>query len=178
MANRDLLEALRLQKGIDRGKNLLIGPCAEIVDSRRSEVFIRVPTPFTPSPSSHLGRRDLCRGIMDRCREKTSTFFTKLAYGVGKKLYPTVVPLSRSLGSPAPQTSLSTSLRIVSLDRMLTFSISLSQFSNSRTSLFFPFSLTSLRTRHGPPVIMHGSAFNTVGGLMITFNNGWSFYGH
>lgn len=109
MAKRDLLGVLRLQKGIDRGKNLLIGPCAEIVDSRRSEVFIRVPTPSTPSPSSHLGRRDLCRGIMDRCRGKTSTFFTKLAYGVGKKLYPAVVPLSRSLGSPAPQTSLSTS---------------------------------------------------------------------
>ena len=58
---------------------------------------------------------------MDRCREKTTRFITRLAHGLGKKQRPPgpIVPLSRSLGSPAAQTSFSTSSRIGYLDWML-----------------------------------------------------------
>jgi len=58
---------------------------------------------------------------MDRYREKTSTFFTRLAYGLGRKQRPTIVPLSKPL---APQTSLSTSSRFSYLDRMFTVNLS------------------------------------------------------
>ena len=44
---------------------------------------------------------------MGRYRERTTTFFTRFAYGLGRKQPPAIVPLSKSLGPPAPQTSLS-----------------------------------------------------------------------
>ena len=46
---------------------------------------------------------------MGRYHEKTSGFFARLTSGLGRKQRPVVIPLSKSLGSPAPQTSLSTS---------------------------------------------------------------------
>ena len=49
---------------------------------------------------------------MDRCSKNTSTF---LAGG------PVIAPPSKSLGSPGPQTSLSTSTRMSSLNQTLTY---------------------------------------------------------
>ena len=60
---------------------------------------------------------------MGPCHETTTAFLTKLAYGLGRKRRPATIPLSKSLGPPAPQTSLSTSSRMSSLDRILTYSI-------------------------------------------------------
>jgi hypothetical protein len=54
---------------------------------------------------------------MDRYRGKTSTFFSKLANGLGTKLRAAIVPLSGSLGPPGPQTCLSMSSRNGSTDR-------------------------------------------------------------
>ena len=54
---------------------------------------------------------------MDRYRGKTSTFFSKLANGLGTRLRPAIVPLSKSLGPPGPQTCHSTSSRISSMDQ-------------------------------------------------------------
>ena len=48
---------------------------------------------------------------MGRYHDKALTLFTGLAYGLGMKRRPTTIPLSKSIGSPAPQTSLSTSFR-------------------------------------------------------------------
>ena len=112
--------------------------------------------PTTPSPSPtplSLGRRDSHYRTMGCCREKTSTFFTRFA----------------------PQTSLSTSSLISSLDRTLIRSIPLSQFSNSRTSLSFPSSLTSLQNSS---VTTHGFAFKMNWGSTITIGSGCGFYGN
>ena len=57
----------------------------------------------------------MCHRIMDHYREKTSAFFTRLGHSLGRRRPPTIVPLSRSLGSPALQTSLSKSSCISSL---------------------------------------------------------------
>ena len=65
---------------------------------------------------------------MDRYREKSSRFFTSLADGLHRNLHRAVVPLSKSLGSPAPQTSLSTGSRITSLDGILNVNLSCSIF--------------------------------------------------
>ena len=91
---------------------------------------------------------------MDRYREKTSTLFTGFVHGLSRKQRPVITPLSKSLGFPVPQTSLSMSARLTSLDRVLTYYIF--QFSNSQTSSSFPFYLISPQTR-GSPVIVHGS---------------------
>ena len=56
---------------------------------------------------------------MDRRRERTPTFFTRLVYGFGGKWRRITAQLSKSIGPPAPQTSLSTSSRFTPLDRVL-----------------------------------------------------------
>jgi len=58
---------------------------------------------------------------MGRHPEKTTTLFTRLAYGLGRKQPPAIVPLSQSLGPPAPQTSLSTISCTGSFDRVLIY---------------------------------------------------------
>ena len=108
---------------------------------------------------------------MDRYREKTSAFFTRLTYGLSRGYRPMVV-VDRS---PVPQTSLSMSSRISSLDRVLIYSIPLSQFSNSQTSSSFPSFLTSTQTRDRPGTI-HSSAFRMDWGLIITVGHGCGFY--
>jgi len=60
---------------------------------------------------------------MDRYREKISTFFNEFTHGFVVKQRPTIIPLSKSLESPAPQTSLSASSCIGSLDRTLIYFI-------------------------------------------------------
>jgi len=55
---------------------------------------------------------------MGRYREETSAFFTRLVYDFGGKWRLPTFPLSKSLASPAPQTSLSTSSHFIPLDRM------------------------------------------------------------
>ena len=72
---------------------------------------------------------------------------------MGRRLV--IAPLSKPLGPPAPQASLSTNARLTSLDQMLIYSAV--QFLNSRTSSSFPFSLTSPQI-HEPLVVVHGSA--------------------
>jgi len=57
--------------------------------------------------------------IMDYCYEMASTFFTLLAYGFTRMQCPAVVPPPKFLGSPAPQTSLSTSSGADSFDDVL-----------------------------------------------------------
>jgi len=57
---------------------------------------------------------------MDHRSEKASTFFTRLAYSLVRKRRLAVVPLSKSLRSPGPQTSLSMSYRTDSFDYALT----------------------------------------------------------
>lgn len=49
---------------------------------------------------------------MDHPRGKALKFLTRLAYGLGRKQRPAIIPLSKSLGSPVPQTSPSTSFLI------------------------------------------------------------------
>jgi len=112
--------------------------------------------------------------VVDYCREKHPTFYTRLADnrdGIKRRR-----PIGRF---PVPQTSPSTSSSFRTLDRTLyvTYPIPFSQFSNSQTnssstfSLIFPQNCSS-------PVLMHGSAFSTIWGSMITMSSGWSFYGH
>ena len=76
-----------------------------------------------PSTSLSLERWALHYRIMGRYSEKASTFFTGIAYCLGRKRRPPIDPLSRALGPPIPQTSLSTSPCTNSLNRMLTYSI-------------------------------------------------------
>ena len=54
---------------------------------------------------------------MNYCREKTSAFFTWFANGLSWKR-PAIIPLSKSPGSPAHQTSLSTTSHVNPLDRV------------------------------------------------------------
>jgi len=83
---------------------------------------------FPPPALLGHGQRTLRYRVMDRYREKSSMFFTRLTNGLGKKQRPAVVPLSESLGSPAPQTSLSTGSRISPSYRMLNVNLTCSIF--------------------------------------------------
>ena len=113
---------------------------------------------------------------MTRRREQTLAFFTRLASSLGKKQLPATIPLSKPLASPAPQTSLSTSSCIRSLDRVLTCFISFLQFSNYQTNSSFPSSLISPRT-HDLPVTVLGSVLNILwGSVAITISKGCDFY--
>ena len=115
-------------------------------------------------------------GVMTRRREQTLAFFTRLASGLGRKQLPATVPLSKSLASPAPQTSLGTSSCIRSPDRVLTCFISFPQFSNYQTSSSFPSSLMSPRT-HDLPATMLGYVLSILGGsVAITISKGCDFY--
>jgi len=58
---------------------------------------------------------------MDRYREKASTFFTGLANGLSREQRPATVPLPKSLGPPAHQTSASMSSCASSSGRTLTY---------------------------------------------------------
>ena len=49
-------------------------------------------------------------------REKTPTVFTRFVYGLLRKRPPAIAPLSKSLGPPAPQTSLSTYELLLSIE--------------------------------------------------------------
>lgn len=125
---------------------------------------------------------------------KRQILFTGLAYRLGRKQRPAIVPLSKSLGPsthqtglsitpritlpkslgpPAPQTSLSTNPRITSLDRVLIFRIS--QFLSSQTSSFFPSSFKSPQIRESL-VIVHGSVFRIAWEPSITIISGCGFY--
>ena len=111
---------------------------------------------------------------MDRYREKTSLLFTELLYGLGLKQPPVmIVPISKSLGSPAPQTSFSTSPSLTSFGEVLTYFTL--QFSNSQTNSSFLFSLTSHQIR-GPPIIVHGSVPRMVWKPEMTIIGGCTFY--
>ena len=129
-----------------------------------------------PPTSLSLMREPRATGVMGRYRKKTLTFFNKFAHGLVTKQRPTVVPLSESLRSPAPQTSLSTNPRISSLDRTLICSIPFLQSSSSQTNLSFLFSLTSPQSRDSL-VTMHDSALSMIWRSTITIKNGWNFYG-
>ena len=97
-----------------------------------------------------------------------SAFFTRLASGFGGS------SLSKSLTSPAPQTSLSTAYCVISFHLMLTYLI---QSSNSRMSSSFPFSPTFPQNRSSPaPITMHGSAPSIVCGSTMTTTSGRGFY--
>jgi len=109
--------------------------------------------------------------LMGRDRDNTSTFFTRLGFG-GKQ---SSISLSKSLASPAPQTSLSTTYYVVPFRQMLTYLILFSQSSNSRMSSSFPFSLTSPQNRSSP-VTVRGSAPSIVCGSTVTITCGRSFY--
>jgi len=116
----------------------------------------------------------LCRQAlvcMGRHNEKTPTIFTKLAYGLLRKQPPAIVPLSKSLGPPAPQTSLGTP----AFDRIPIHPVSFSQSSNSQTNSSFPFSLTSPQARSSS-VTMHGSVFCIVWGPTNTIRNACGVY--
>ena len=78
------------------------------------KVFSMAPFMFAHSP-----RRVLRYRAMGHRRERTSALFTRLAHGLGRKRWSAVLPLSKSLGSPAPQTSLSASSCFSSLDDRL-----------------------------------------------------------
>ena len=68
--------------------------------------------PLSPHLVDHRSgpeRRPLHYRTMGCYREKTSAFFTRLGYGLGVERRPAIVPPPRSLGPPAPQTSLSMS---------------------------------------------------------------------
>ena len=56
---------------------------------------------------------------MDHRHEKASKFFTRLAYSFVRKQFLAITPLSKSLRSPGPQTSLSMSSRVGSFDGVL-----------------------------------------------------------
>jgi len=117
---------------------------------------------FLPTSPSVLGKWTLCYSIMDSCREKTSALFTRLAYGLGWNRRPDVLPLSKSLGHPAPQTSPSTSSCVSSTgDRVLIRPLPFSQFSNSQTSSFSLFSPTSPQTP-SPSVPVRGTVFSMI----------------
>ena len=83
---------------------------------------LRLLGPTSP-PSPHFGWYTLHRKTMGRHCENTSAFFTRLTYRLRGKQLPAVVPLSKSLGPPAPQTSLSTISCIGPFDRILIHSI-------------------------------------------------------
>ena len=89
---------------------------------------------------------------MNRRGENTPRLLSRLAYRLVGKQHPTI------RRSPAPQTSLSTSSSISTFDRMLTYPIPSSQFSNSQTSSSLPSSPTSPQTRTSP-VTTHGTVF-------------------
>jgi len=123
----------------------------------------RVPATTPPPPSASLGYgRTSCYRTMDPHRGKTSSLFSRLGNGLRKKRRPITPPLSTSLGPPAPQTSLSTSSRIISFGRMLSVDLtcSISQFSSFRMNSSYPFSLAFPQTRSSPATT-RGSAFST-----------------
>ena len=61
---------------------------------------------------------------MGRHREKSSTLLTRLTQGLSRKRWSTILPLSKSLGFPGPQTSLSAGSCIGSSDdRALTYPV-------------------------------------------------------
>ena len=109
--------------------------------------------------------------IMDYYRENVSKLLNRLPFGLGMRPCPTIVPLSRFLGSPAPQTSLSTGSHISSLDPVLT---SFHSFRTSKRAHLFH-SLTSAQT-HSSPVPMHGSASQIDRGSVIATISGCDFY--
>ena len=118
-----------------------------------------------PHPLSLIGRWTLSNRIMGRyADEKPPTLLDKsFAYILGfKQCLPP---------QPPPQTSLSTSSRISSLNRSLVNPFS--QSLNSRTNLSFQSSLTSPQTRRSP-VTMRGSVFRIPHRPMITFTSGRS----
>ena len=81
------------------------------------------PRLLLPPTSLCLRRQSSDHVTMSRYREKTSTFFIRLAHGLGKKQRSVITPVSKSLGSPAPQTSLSTNSLISSLNRILIYPV-------------------------------------------------------
>ena len=151
------------------------GVAVHEIDSRRSKTIARnahhgSDHAFSSPISLNLGRRTLCYRIMGRRCEST-TLCIRLAYIWPWR--PAAVPPSKSLGSPAPQTSLSTSFQINSSDRVLMIrSIPFSQFSSSQTRTSLPFSFTSVQSR-SPPVTMHGFTFNVR--FMVTSYSGRIF---
>ena len=131
----------------------------------------RVPRPSPSPPPRRVSSVERSgHRTMSRYRGMTPKFFTKLAYGLGVKQRPVIVPF----GPPASQTSLSTSFRIVPLDRVLICSIPFSQFSNSQTSSSFPLFLTSPQTRSSP-VTTHGFASSMVWRSTIVTSSGCNF---
>ena len=154
------------------------------------------PRLLLPSTSSSLGRSTIRCRTVNRYRKKTLMLSTRLSDRIGirrpttvhlseplgspgshtnpgREQHTDISSLSKSLGRPAPQTSLSTSSRISSLNRMLTYSIS--QFSNFQTSLSFPSSLTSPQTQW-PPVIADGSAIRIARAKGVAGIHGGRFY--
>lgn len=139
-------------------------------------IFNGLCTPRTFSTyTTSTGKRNPVVELMGRYREKTSAFFTRLTYGLGRKRPPATIPPWKPIGPPAPQTSLSTSLCICSLDQALISFIPFSQFSSSQTNLSLTFSLTSPQT-HNSLAAMLSSAFHIVWGLLIATIRGSSFY--
>ena len=105
------------------------------------------PRLLLPSPRRRAGQWNL------RCRIM-GHHLTRFVYGLSRKLH-----LGAISQPHTPQTSLSASSRISSLDRnILIYSIQFSQLWNSQTSSSFPSSLTSAQTRD-VPVTTRSSVF-------------------